>query len=172
MTIEVKLILYLFLLAAAVLDGRTGKIPNVLVCAALLAGAAWYGQTGWGELGGYGIRIIGFAVPFLVLFFAGMWGGGDVKAIAVIGGLAGWKAGVGILCISLVLAAAAALYKMMRYGILRERMILLSSYIERVCHTGRLLPYPVNRRDRRLTLRMSFFFLAGTFLYRVSCLIL
>lgn len=172
MTIEVKLILYLFLLAAAVLDGRTGKIPNVLVCAALLAGAVWYGQSGWGELGLYGIRIIGFAVPFLVLFFAGMWGGGDVKAIAVIGGLAGWKAGIWILCISLVLAAAAALCKMLRYGILRKRMTLLSSYIERVCRTGRLLPYPADRKDRSATLRMSLFFLTGTFLYGVSCLIL
>ncbi len=169
MAIELKLILSLFLLAAAALDGRTGKVPNGLICTALLAGGVCFGRSGFCELLLFCIRVIGFGMPFLVLFFAGMWGGGDVKMIAVIGGLAGVRAGLWVIALSLLAAAAAALCKMLYYGTFWKRMAVLIGYLERVTHAKRLLPYPADWKDQSVTLRMSFFFLAGTILYGIRC---
>lgn len=162
----VWLILYAFLLCAAILDCHSGRIPNILMCTALLIGAVWYSSS-CQELFLYGIRIIGFLLPFSSLFFIGMLGGGDVKVIIVIGGLVGVKAGIMIIFLGFFLASIVALIRMIRFGILQERLIIFVRYIERVYYGRKFVRYPVNQKERYYMLRLSLFFLLGACIYQI-----
>ncbi len=94
MLIAVYAILTLILLAAAVSDLRTGKVPNRLTYPAILLGMALWAAIGLyeGGLAGMGDRlghsalaaIVAFAA-FAVVFAMGGLGGGDVKLMAVFG---------------------------------------------------------------------------------------
>ncbi len=161
----VWLILYIFLICATILDCRSGRIPNILIGTALLIGAVLYGRSSCQELFLYGVRVVLFAVPFMIFFCLRMLGGGDVKVIAIIGGFVGVRDGMIIIFLSLLIAAIASFVKMIHYGILKERMRILIQYIDRVCSIKKLVPYPVNRDYNHYKLRLSLFFSFGSFLY-------
>lgn len=105
-----------FLAAAAIVDLRTRRIPNLLTISAALVGlllnVSRSGSAG-AVAGGAGL-LSGFAA-FLPFYLAGGLGAGDVKAMAAVGAFLGPKAallaaistfGVGGLGALLVLAAA------------------------------------------------------------------
>ena len=80
-------LLSVVLIAAAVCDWRTGKVPNVLTYPAVLVGFLWWGLSGWiavwpagsGLAAGLGSASVGFVaglIPFAIIFAAG---GGDVR---------------------------------------------------------------------------------------------
>jgi prepilin peptidase CpaA len=99
---------------AALLDWRTGHIPNWLTLGALLVAVAAHAALGMGAYGLAG-AVVGAswstlaaaaaaAVPLLV-YRAGGMGGGDVKLLAALGALCGVTVGVQIELYAFVVAA-------------------------------------------------------------------
>jgi len=76
------------LLLAAVIDARTGKIPNALNGALLLAGLAWWVLDGRWVVGLAG-AVAGFALHY-PLWALGVEKGGDAKLFIALGSLLGW----------------------------------------------------------------------------------
>jgi Flp pilus assembly protein protease CpaA len=76
------------LLLAAVIDARTGKIPNVLNGVLLLAGVAWWVLDGRWVVGLAGAAA-GFALHY-PLWTLGVEKGGDAKLFIALGALVGW----------------------------------------------------------------------------------
>lgn len=75
---------------AAVLDLRTGRIPNLLTYPCLLAGLALGAISG--GLGGLGLALAAMLAGggvFLAAFLIGAGGGGDVKLMAALGAITG-----------------------------------------------------------------------------------
>lgn len=160
------LILYLFLVCATILDCRSGRIPNILICTICLAGGVWYGCCSSQELFFYCLRIIGFFLVFVFLFFIKALGGGDVKCIMVVGGLVGVEASIFIIFYGFFLASIVSVFKMIRYGILKERMRILIRYLEQVYYGKKWIPYPVGGNANYELVRLSLFFLLGAIWYQ------
>ena len=110
-------LLLLFVVAVAILDLRTRRIPNVLTICAVVVGI---GLNLW-RAGGSGAMSSGAGLltglaAFLPFYLAGGFGAGDVKAMAAIGAFLGpkgtllaaaWTLMLGAICGLLVLAALA-----------------------------------------------------------------
>jgi leader peptidase (prepilin peptidase)/N-methyltransferase len=97
------------LLAVAVVDVKTRRIPDVLVAA--LAGVAILSLGAWPEIGALS-RITGVlaaGAPLLVIAVVreGAFGGGDVKLMAAAGLLLGWQ---GALTAGLLALTAGGVY--------------------------------------------------------------
>lgn len=98
--------LILFVLAVAIIDWRTHRIPNLLCATAAIVGLtsqAWmHGESGlFGALGG---AVIGFAM-FLPFYVVRAFGAGDVKAMATAGIFLGMPATVVAVGMTLIAGA-------------------------------------------------------------------
>ena len=97
---------------AALVDLRSGRIPNAITYPAIVFGlllGLWPG--GVGELG-LGDRALGLAlgfVPAFVLFVGGVLGGGDVKLLAAVGAIVGYPLVGEVLAYSCLVGAAIAI---------------------------------------------------------------
>lgn len=95
---------------AAVLDVRTGRIPNLLTYGAALLGlalAAWTGGLA-GAFSGIAGLVVGL-VPGMALFAAGVLGGGDAKLIAAVGALVGYPLIIDAVLLIFIVGGAMAL---------------------------------------------------------------
>lgn len=110
---------YIFLcilMVTAYVDGKTKRIPNELIIAAVAAGAASIAVFPEITLGQRGIGILCISIPLLViaLLFPGGIGGGDIKLMAACGIFLGWEGMIqafvaaifaaGVYCIGMMLA--------------------------------------------------------------------
>lgn len=81
-------------LVAAVFDVRQRRIPNLLTLPALAAGLAWSSYRGGLEAFGWALgAALLLALPYVVLFAAGMGGAGDAKLMGALGAWLGWPYG-------------------------------------------------------------------------------
>ena len=128
--------------AALIFDVSSGKIPNVLAAAGVMAGLPL--QLGmWGPKGAAGWALGVLAAPAVlgVLFWFRMMGAGDIKLLCAIGALAG--PGMCLRCIlrSLLIGGALALVLALKRGILAARLGALVSYLRRLSRTRAWAPY-------------------------------
>lgn len=83
---QLHTVVILFVLAVAIIDWRTHRIPNLLCAVAAIIGLAsqtWmHGEAGL--LGALGGAAVGFAI-FLPFYVLRAFGAGDVKAMATVG---------------------------------------------------------------------------------------
>lgn len=104
--------------AVAWRDGRTRRIPNLLLLCAVIPALAMLVFQGHGPLGaapmqsaiGAGVA----AVMFLPGFVLGLSGGGDVKFAACCGLMLGWPGALLMLLGSAILLGVASLWVMIR----------------------------------------------------------
>jgi prepilin peptidase CpaA len=88
---------------AAFTDARTGRIPNWLNAAGLVAALSLHGLNGWAglRLAIVGLLVSGFVPTLLHLLTQGRaLGGGDVKLFAVLGALLGPFSGLEVQLLS------------------------------------------------------------------------
>ena len=114
-------------LAAAVFDWRTQRIPNRLLGPAVLTGfllAAVFGFITAGftgmltGLGQSGFAMLAGFVPLFLIFMAGALGGGDVKMMAAVGAIAAnWEVVLGTAFYGFIAAALIAIVVMIRHRI-------------------------------------------------------
>ena len=79
----------------------------------------------------------------------GMIGGGDIKVIALAVGWLGFWPGMQAVGIGLVLGAALALSRMLRYKSAAERFLYLSAYVRRAIREKEIDVYYDAQRDGR-----------------------
>ncbi len=135
-------ILAALVVVAAVVDLRSGKVPNWLTYPAIAAGVVGHALTarlasGGGELGLAG-ALAGFAVGFFPLaacWLAGGIGGGDAKLMGAIGALGGWRFALSTVVYGIIVAAIMAVVVMVRRRLVRRTL-------RRVWHTLQLLLAP------------------------------
>jgi prepilin peptidase CpaA len=145
-----------FLIAAALvaavgalIDFRTGHIPNWLTLGTLPVAVLAHGIVGWriaggvnGGLSGLGFSLAGVAmctaVP-LFMYFRGAIGGGDVKLFAAIGALCQPLAGLEVETYSFLVAAVIAPAKLAYDGRL----------LQTLGRTLALVVNPFRKKERR-----------------------
>ncbi|MEM9189028.1 MAG: A24 family peptidase [Myxococcota bacterium] len=104
-------------LAGAITDVRTGRIPNWLTFSTLAAGPALHLATSGAV--GFGLSVGSILLTSLLplfLFSKGALGGGDVKLFAAVGGLVFFPEAVGVQLASFVLGATFGLAMALRRG--------------------------------------------------------
>jgi prepilin peptidase CpaA len=137
----------LFLLAAlgAFWDLRTRRLPNWLVLAGLIAGfvlnGVLYGLEGL-ALAGIGM-LTGFGVYFLLYLLRAM-GAGDVKFMAAVGSLVGWRWWFHIFLASVIVGAIAGVILAMSKGRLRRTFGNVGYIVSEIAH---FRPPHVRRED-------------------------
>jgi len=137
-------------------DLREHRIPNLLTGPAILAGLLLHGLLGgWGQVGSSLLAgAIGGAV-FLLFYFAGGMGAGDVKLMIAVGCLMGLAP---LRTMLLATAVAGAVYGAViaaRRGQLRQTLANVASIL---AHRGRegLTPHPSLNVANPATLRLPF----------------
>lgn len=122
-------VLVVALVVSAVTDIRTGKIYNVVTYPAIaiaLIGYTFFGSI-VGREGTMGLTgsLAGLAaglLPLLLVWTAGGIGAGDVKLMAAIGALGGWRFAMASLFCALIVAVLMALVVMFRRRIARRTL--------------------------------------------------
>jgi prepilin peptidase CpaA len=124
---------------AAYYDIRFRRIPNWLTLPAVVAGfvasGLWPGQhSAWGGLAN---AALGFALAMLVnfpLYLLHARGAGDVKLMAAIGALIGWRDWIAIFMISSLLGGILALFLMFGLGRVRQTFSNTAHIIVELMH--------------------------------------
>ena len=123
------------LVGAAVMDARTGRVPNALTIGGTLAGLALWAAGGWlwrTDVDGMDAvwGMLAALVPFALIYFLGGLGGGDVKLMAAVGALtANWQCVVATALYAFVAAAIMAVVVM-----ISKRLVLRT--VLRVLHAA------------------------------------
>jgi prepilin peptidase CpaA len=118
-------VLLAVLIAAAIYDLRYRRIPNWVTVTGVLLGIAI--NTVIGETGGRGIlfSLAGFGVGFgvyMVLHILRAMGAGDVKLMAAVGALVGWKAWFGVFFVTAIIGGIMAFLLVLMRGRLKRTM--------------------------------------------------
>ena len=126
-------VLCLVVIIAAVMDLKTGLVPNRLTYPAMLGGVLFWtiigaiegGLTGaWiGWQWGFGGLLVGL-VPYMILVFVfGGLGGGDAKLMGSVGAIsASWQCVVATSIYAMAIALVMALWIMFRQGLVRQTL--------------------------------------------------
>jgi prepilin peptidase CpaA len=121
----VPVVLLTVLIAAAIYDVRYRRIPNWVTAGGVLLGIAI--NTLIGETGGRGLlfSLAGFGVAFgiyMVLYVLRAMGAGDVKLMAAVGALVGWKAWFGVFFVTAIVGGIMALLLVLVRGRLKHTL--------------------------------------------------
>ena len=141
---------------AAVVDLRSGRIPNAITYPALLLGLAlgfWPGA----EVG-IEARLAGLAIAFLpslALFLARALGGGDVKLLAAVGALVGTPAIYAVLFWAIVAGSIIAIGLLVARGRVTETLQGLAAVV--ISARERSVPTIVPAMDLRFPFGTAIF---------------
>lgn len=147
---------------AAVVDHRTGKIPNWLTLPVLLAGPIfWYAAHGsMGLAASFGGMLVCGLPPFIA-YRAGGMPGGDLKLFAGVGGLVGPAIGIEIEFFAMVAASVFGLFVLARKRRLMSTLLdSLFLVFNHFLPKSRRRPPPAE--EEREQIRMGPFVLLGT----------
>ena len=112
-------VLLALVLAAAVYDVLSRRIPNWLTVAGVLIGVALNGFLDQGRSGLFTSSLLGLAIAFgvyFVLYALRAMGAGDVKLMAAVGAIVGWPNWFGIFIITAILGGIMALVLVVARG--------------------------------------------------------
>jgi prepilin peptidase CpaA len=143
------------LAAAAIDDAVTGKVRNIITLPCIVVGLLGHAVIS----GGLTLQAaaIGMAAGFVPAFIAwkfGAIGGGDVKLMAAVGALAGWRFAITAMFFGLGVAVVMALVMLVAGRQLRAtfKRIGLFAYL---AASGANPPGPTDKTSRKLPLGLS-----------------
>jgi prepilin peptidase CpaA len=116
------------LVAAAIYDRRTQKVPNWLVYPAIGVAVFWWTICGLFLRSEVGLEdaLLGFAVgflPFAFIFAMGALGGGDVKTMGAVGAIsASWHCVFSTMVYAFFVAMVMSGYVMVRKGLIKTTL--------------------------------------------------
>lgn len=141
-------VVYILLGITCLFDYFEKKIPNKIVIVLLMYGLV-YGFGKFGIRGSvlYLVKLLVTGSVFYPLFKIGALGAGDVKLFGVSAGFLGYKGILIFIGVSMVIAAGISLVKMWISGLLKERLCVFYDYFIEVLKCGRIMRYPVNKKD-------------------------
>lgn len=113
----------MLVIIASVMDVRSRRIPNSLTYPAIVAGLGLAFMQGGTEQAVMHVLASCVAVPFAILFYLGLFGGGDVKLIAAIGALLGPAHAINIAIGSLLVGGVFALLILIWRGELLQTLL-------------------------------------------------
>jgi prepilin peptidase CpaA len=137
------------LLVVAALGGywdlRTRRIPNWLTLAGLITGFVLNGvSNGWKGLENAGLGMLtGFGI-YLLLYLLRAMGAGDVKFMAAIGSIVGWRWWFQIFFAAVIVGAIAGVLLALSKGRLRRTLGNVGYIVYEIAH---LRPPHVRRED-------------------------
>lgn len=127
---------------AVLWDFKEKRIPNELIMAGFLSGAAW--QWCNAQLAGLKSFLAGVFCVLLLLgifHYFNMIGAGDIKLLMVSGGILGPDLCLKTILISFLIAAAFSVAVMFRYRCFKQRIHYFFQYFQDYFSTGKWVPY-------------------------------
>lgn len=130
------------LLMAVLSDLRSEKINNSIIIFGIIGGLCnvFYKFS----LQQVIYSVTGMFIPIIILFplfYFHMFGAGDIKLLAVVGGLLGYKGVLFCIIVSIFTGAFISVFKMCKYQLFRERFAYFSQYMKIYFLTGKRIPY-------------------------------
>ena len=169
MTLLIPTIAILVALAAAVIDGSSGRIPNRLTYPAMVAGLLLQGALlGWrGLLASLGGAVL-FGGVFMLFYLIRGMGAGDVKLAAALGSILGPSASFQVMYATALAGGAQAIILMVFSRRIVEKLRNTMWVVLFLVRHG-LKTHPTVNLDNPTALRMpyGFAFAAGTLYWAV-----
>jgi prepilin peptidase CpaA len=155
------------LISAAITDMRVRKIPNMLTFSLLMASLVYYGMSD-GIRGLYfsaGGCIVGFAI-FIIPYFMGRMGAGDVKLMGAVGSVVGAKGAVIAILFTACVGGFQALVLLgMNRKYARDLIMRGRSNLKAFAVTGRIVTVPASENIRKPRLPYGVAIAVGTLSY-------
>jgi prepilin peptidase CpaA len=121
----VPVVLLTVMIAAAVYDIRYRRIPNWVTAGGVVLGIAINAVIGESAGRGLLFALAGFGVAFglyMALYILRAMGAGDVKLMAAVGALVGWKAWFGVFFVTAIVGGIMALLLVLMRGRLKHTL--------------------------------------------------
>lgn len=136
----------LILVSIVANDFYNGKVSNWLILIGMILGIAVRMQ----EQGAYGMLVfvggfVGTACCLFLFFLLKMFGAGDIKVLAVLGGWYGISFSITCFVYSIFIGGAVALLSMIRSKTVRIRVQSLYQYVTDCVVVGKVQAYPMEK---------------------------
>lgn len=119
-----------------------------------------------GELVWFMARILIVTLLFFPLYYCRMMGAGDIKVMALVCGYCKAAGGMYIISIGFLIGAVWSLVKLLHDHSLKERLVYLAAYIQRIIRTKEIGEYYNPGRDGyRMTIPFAVCLFLGGFMY-------
>lgn len=155
-------LLFYFLIFAAVQDIQSGKVSNRLIAIGLMTGLIF--QVIEHKVCGIYFFLWNISVPVILLYLLfqmRVLGAGDIKLFSMIGGIWGLQVLCATIAGSFLIAAFLSFCKILYHRNLISRLRVFKGYICQVLVSGRLLTYPQEFSGNRHIIHFSVAILIG-----------
>lgn len=143
-------VLSFFLIIACFTDYRRGRIPNELLLAMSVSGAAEsYLHGGTINVLYFIIKAVSVVLILYPVFRIGAIGAGDTKLLGICSGFISKDCILHFLFFSMLIAAVFSIIKMCIKNNFRERLCCLCTYIARTVKYGKVTAYFVSEGEKR-----------------------
>lgn len=143
-------ILSLFLVIACLSDYRKGRIPNKLLLAMGIAGAAdSYLCGGAINILYFMLKAVSIILMLYPVFRIGAIGAGDIKLLGICSGFVSKDRILHFLFFSMLIAAVFSIIKMCVKNNFKERLYYLCRYIVNVVKAGDMAAYFTSEEEKR-----------------------
>jgi prepilin peptidase CpaA len=129
-----NLFIIAFMVAVAICDLRSRKIPKILTVSGFFVGLIFQWFNG-NALSALGTALLGFVVG-LALFLLGAIGGGDVKLICALGAMLGFAPWARAMQLAIFIAAGTAVIQAIRHRAVRQTLENMRSIIAALFTSG------------------------------------
>lgn len=144
------------LLVASIEDMRKCRIPNLCIVAGMIAGLIMtFVSCGAFETGKALVQMIVIFLAFYPFYLLRGLGAGDCKLFMMLGCYFSDRKLLYCLFISLLIAGAVSIGKMIFYKESRERLWYLGRYLRKAAVTGAIDNYEIDKSSKRQIVRLA-----------------
>lgn len=146
--------LVVILVLCCIFDLFYYRIPNVLIVAGIVVGLIT------SDIKNIMNGIIIFIILYPFFLIKGL-GAGDIKLMIMVGCFQDWKTYITCMAISMTIAAIISIIKIITNEDCKNRMIYLAKYCRKLAITGVIDNYEVDKKNKRVMVRLSMPVLCG-----------